>query len=55
MSLTSQQYAALADDSYKMPRETGPDSSPVDIGGVSYKRLEYMDRPSGYQGDVPPP
>ncbi|MBB3834242.1 hypothetical protein FHR55_002464 [Xanthomonas arboricola] len=52
MSLTSQQYAALADDSYKMPRETGPDSSPVDIGGVSYKRLEYMDRPSGYQGII---
>ncbi|WOB50966.1 hypothetical protein NYR97_06170 [Xanthomonas hydrangeae] len=52
MSLTSQQYAALADDSYKMPRETGPESSPVDIGGVSYKRLEYMDRPSGYQGII---
>ncbi|NHF65886.1 DUF6792 domain-containing protein [Xanthomonas hortorum] len=52
MSLTSQQYAALADDSYKMPRETGPNSSPADIGGVSYKRLEYMDRPSGYQGII---
>ncbi|MCC8444880.1 hypothetical protein LN564_00455, partial [Xanthomonas translucens pv. translucens] len=52
MSITSQQYAALADDVYKKPREVGADSSPVNIGGVSYKRLEYVDSPSGYQGII---
>jgi len=52
MSLTSQQYAALANDVYQKPRETGEDSGPVTIGGVSYKRLEYMDSPSGYQGII---
>ncbi|WP_295949677.1 hypothetical protein [uncultured Xanthomonas sp.] len=50
MNLTSQQYASLADDVYRTPRETGEDSKPVVIGGVAYKRLEYVDRPSGYQG-----
>ncbi|CTP85148.1 hypothetical protein XTPLMG728_0786 [Xanthomonas translucens pv. poae] len=50
MSMSSQQYAALAYDAYSKPRETGEDSSPVNIGGASYKRLDYIDRPSGYQG-----
>ncbi|WDK83948.1 DUF6792 domain-containing protein [Xanthomonas campestris] len=52
MSLTSQQYAALSDDAYKEPRETGLDSRPADIGGITYKRLEYVDSPSGYQGII---
>ncbi|MCC8472379.1 DUF6792 domain-containing protein, partial [Xanthomonas phaseoli] len=52
MSLTSQQYAALADDVYKEPRETGLDSRPANIGGITYKRLEYVDSPSGYQGII---
>ena len=52
MSLTSQQYAALADDVYKTPREVGERSKPAIIGGVSYKRLEYVDSPSGYQGII---
>ncbi|WP_338339880.1 MULTISPECIES: DUF6792 domain-containing protein [Xanthomonas] len=52
MSLTSQQYAALSDDVYQEPRETGPVSRPVNIGGITYKRLEYVDSPSGYQGMV---
>ncbi|RFF36564.1 hypothetical protein DZD52_21660, partial [Xanthomonas nasturtii] len=52
MSLTSQQYAALAKDSYDEPPETGASSRPVDIGGISYKRLEYVDSPSGYQGII---
>ncbi|MGK3148715.1 hypothetical protein WAU26_21450, partial [Xanthomonas phaseoli pv. dieffenbachiae] len=52
MSLKSQQYAALSDDVYQEPRETGPVSRPVNIGGITYKRLEYVDSPSGYQGMV---
>lgn len=28
----------------------GERSKPLDIGGVSYKRLSYMDSISGYQG-----
>ncbi|GAE49008.1 DUF6792 domain-containing protein [Xanthomonas arboricola] len=52
MSLTSQQYAALSRDSYDKPNEVGVDSDPVDIGGVFYKRLEYRDSPSGYQGVI---
>ncbi|ASN01294.1 DUF6792 domain-containing protein [Xanthomonas citri pv. malvacearum] len=52
MSLTSQQYAALAKDSYDKPPETGENSRTVVIGDVSYKRLEYIDNPSGYQGTI---
>ncbi|ARV23260.1 DUF6792 domain-containing protein [Xanthomonas citri] len=52
MSLTSQQYAALAKDSYDKPPETGENSRTVVIGDVSYKRLEYIDSPSGYQGII---
>ncbi|MCD0280011.1 hypothetical protein JWH04_13875 [Xanthomonas melonis] len=52
MSLTSQQYAALSRDSYDKPNEVGVDSDPVDISGVFYKRLEYRDSPSGYQGVI---
>lgn len=52
MSLTSEQYAALAKDSYDKPPETGENSRTVVIGDVSYKRLEYIDTPSGYQGII---
>jgi hypothetical protein len=52
MSLTSQQYAALAEDVYHKPLETGENSRTVNIGGVPYKRVEYMDSPSGYQGII---
>ncbi|XUP35160.1 DUF6792 domain-containing protein (plasmid) [Xanthomonas axonopodis pv. vasculorum] len=52
MSLTSQQYAALSRDVYDKPRRTGPRSPAVDIGGVSYQRLKYVDSTSGYQGIV---
>ncbi|MCC8535822.1 DUF6792 domain-containing protein [Xanthomonas axonopodis pv. poinsettiicola] len=52
MSLTSQQYSALSRDSYDKPKEVGEDSDPVNIGGVFYKRLEYCDIPSGYQGVI---
>jgi hypothetical protein len=52
MSLTSQQYAALSKDVYDRPEEVGANSSPVDIGGISYRRLEYADSASGYQGII---
>lgn len=52
MSITSQQCAALSDDVYRAPRETGPGSRPEEIGGGLYKRLKYVDSPSGYQGIV---
>ncbi|WP_372372126.1 DUF6792 domain-containing protein [Xanthomonas sp. NCPPB 1638] len=52
MSLTSQQYASLSRDVYDKPEKTGPRSPPVDIGGVSYQRMKYVDSPSGYQGIV---
>ncbi|WP_311239619.1 MULTISPECIES: DUF6792 domain-containing protein [unclassified Xanthomonas] len=52
MTLTAQQAAAIASDVYDKPRETGSDSEPVAIGGVLYKRLEYVDKPSGYQGMI---
>ncbi|MBB3833317.1 pimeloyl-ACP methyl ester carboxylesterase [Xanthomonas arboricola] len=50
MSLTSQQYAAITRDGYDEPKETGKRSAIVDIGGLSYRRLEYVNKPSGYQG-----
>ncbi|MFO3707491.1 DUF6792 domain-containing protein [Xanthomonas codiaei] len=52
MRITGQQYAALSDDVYKAPKETGPNSRPEEIGGIVYKRLKYVDSPSGYQGIV---
>ncbi|MCL1524528.1 lipase [Xanthomonas nasturtii] len=52
MSFNSQHYAALARDVYDGPRETGERSPIVDIGGVPYQRLMYVDRPSGYQGII---
>ncbi|MCC4589463.1 hypothetical protein LL962_20615 [Xanthomonas sp. NCPPB 1067] len=52
MSITSPQYAALSDDAYKAPRETGPNSRPEDIGGNIYIRLKYVDSLSGYQGVI---
>ncbi|MCP3046282.1 hypothetical protein K6X13_04025 [Xanthomonas euvesicatoria pv. allii] len=52
MSLTSQQYASLSKDVYDRPEQFGANSSPVDIGGISYRRLEYVDSASGYQGII---
>ncbi|MBV6849377.1 DUF6792 domain-containing protein [Xanthomonas euvesicatoria] len=52
MSLTSQQYASLSRDVYDLPEQVGANSSPVDIGGISYRRLEYVDSASGYQGII---
>ncbi|WP_127171234.1 lipase family protein [Xanthomonas euvesicatoria] len=52
MKLTAQQYAELASDVYRKPDETGEDSQTANIGGILYKRLEYIDTPSGYQGII---
>ncbi|MCC8475650.1 hypothetical protein LN458_16840 [Xanthomonas arboricola] len=52
MSLTSQQYGVLSRDVYDDPKEVGENSDPVNIGGNLYKRLKYVDSPSGYQGIV---
>ncbi|MGJ7902108.1 lipase family protein [Lysobacter sp. 1R34A] len=48
MSLNSQQYADLADDSYRAREK---DKEYV-IGGVEYKVLKHVDKPSGYQGTI---
>ncbi|WP_408951100.1 lipase family protein [Lysobacter sp. Hz 25] len=48
MSLNSQQYAALADDSYKK-HDKGED---VTLDGVKYTVLNHVDKPSGYQGTI---
>jgi len=52
MSMTSQQYAALSYDAYQRPDKIGPKSPVVDIGGIPCRRLEYIDKPSGYQGVI---
>lgn len=50
MSMASQQYASLANASYK---DQFPRSDPYPIGGVSYKVLEHHNNPrTGYQGTV---
>lgn len=50
MSLTEQQYAALTYDGYDKPEKVGAKSPVVDIGGIPCQRLDFVDRPSGYQG-----
>jgi hypothetical protein len=50
MSLTHQQYADLAEDSYE---DRLPSDENVDINGVAYKVLEHKDNKlNGYQGAV---
>lgn len=49
MTLDSQQYAALASDSYNKRQA---DDKAIDIGGVNYKVIKHVDRPSGYQGTI---
>lgn len=58
MSITSQEYARLADHSYgRDERGNAVDlgalvGKSTVIGGVEYRVLAYSDRPSGYQGAV---
>ena len=50
MSLTHQQYADLAEDSYE---DRLPSDENVDINGVAYKVLEHKDNKlNGYQGTI---
>ena len=58
MSLTSQQYAALADHSYGRDQEGNPVDLQSMVGkstvveGVRYQVLAHVDSRSGYQGTV---
>lgn len=55
MTIPSQQYALLAEQSYgddKKGTWLHPVGQVFELGGVKYKSLEYMDRPSGYQGAI---
>lgn len=53
MTLSSQQYANLADHTYDtegtLKSSVGKD---VDVGGVTYRVLAYADTSSGYQGAI---
>lgn len=56
MSLTSQQYAYLANDAYKFyppePQPKGKEQNIV-LGGITYKILEHASSPiNGYQGTI---
>lgn len=48
MTIGSQQYASLAQDSYNA-RRAGQE---VELDGVRYNVLRHVDRPSGYQGTI---
>lgn len=50
MTITSRDYAALSEDSYRHP-QSNPNST-VTIEGVNYRVLANSDRPSGYQGTI---
>lgn len=52
MSTNGQQYAGLAFDSYRTPNMADPKQREVEVEGVTYKILEHMDQPSGYQGTI---
>ncbi|MBT2745572.1 MULTISPECIES: hypothetical protein [unclassified Lysobacter] len=58
MTIPTQQYANLAEQSYgdDINGLKGQWQHPIDqvfeLEGVKYKTLEYMDRPSGYQGAI---
>ncbi|MEH6415829.1 hypothetical protein [Pseudomonas sp. CGJS7] len=58
MTIPTQQYANLAEQSYGDDRKghegqwLHPVQKVFELEGVKYKALEYMDRPSGYQGAI---
>lgn len=59
MTMTSQQYAHLADHSYGRDENgnnvdlSGLVGKSTMIGGYEYRVLAYADKPSGYQGAIP--
>ncbi|WP_223619251.1 XVIPCD domain-containing protein [Lysobacter sp. ESA13C] len=52
MSITTQQYANLADDAYRSPDLEDPESRRAKIGGVEYAILAHVNKDSGYQGTI---
>jgi hypothetical protein len=52
MSVTTQQYANLAQDAYRSPDLSRLDNRRTEIDGVKYKILDHVDKPSGYQGTI---
>ncbi|MGO1002202.1 XVIPCD domain-containing protein [Lysobacter sp. CA196] len=52
MSITTQQYADLADDAYRSPDLKDPESRRAKIGEVEYAILAHIDKDSGYQGTI---
>ncbi|MGO1070093.1 hypothetical protein [Lysobacter sp. CA199] len=58
MTIPTQQYANLAEQSYGDDQKGSegkwlhPVNKVFELEGVKYKALEYMDRPSGYQGAI---
>ncbi|TXH77237.1 MAG: lipase [Lysobacteraceae bacterium] len=50
MTISSRDYAALSEHSYRHPQT--PPRNEVEINGVSYTVLANSDRPSGYQGTI---
>ena len=58
MTIDSQQYANLVAHGYGEERDGKKGQmqhmvkTTVDLEGVAYKVLEYMDKPSGYQGAI---
>ncbi|MGO1070846.1 XVIPCD domain-containing protein [Lysobacter sp. CA199] len=52
MSMTTQQYANLAQDAYRSPDLSVPEQRTAVIDGVRYAVLAHVDRASGYQGTI---
>ncbi|MGO1069555.1 XVIPCD domain-containing protein [Lysobacter sp. CA199] len=52
MSMTTQQYANLAQDAYRSPDLSKEEERRTQIDGVTYKILDHVDKPSGYQGTI---
>ncbi len=58
MTMDSQQYASLVAHGYGEERDGKKGqmqhmvNQPFDLEGVIYEVLEYMDKPSGYQGAI---
>ncbi|WP_064746414.1 XVIPCD domain-containing protein [Lysobacter firmicutimachus] len=52
MTMTTQQYANLAQDSYDSPDLSSDQNRRVNIGGIRYTILAHVDKESGYQGTI---
>ena len=52
MSMTTQQYANLAQDAYRSPDMSSLDSRRTVIDGVEYTIRAHINKESGYQGTI---